>query len=399
MEKETFLFLTTFYPPYHIGGDAIHAYQLSNELGKIGHEVHVIHLLDSYLIKRKNPRIGIYHNEDSVRVHTVKSPYGTLSLLNAYIFGKSFYVDKQIKNIIRDIKPDVLHHHNIAGFGPSVLKYSAPRVLYTAHDYWAICPLGTLTKPAGTFCYKKSYCSYCLINAKRPLQLWRYASRAGEFLSDIDIIISPSEFLKNVLERNGVTRKVVCIPNFIPVPQSKGNSFYPFSYFLFVGALEWHKGVLNLIETFKNIKGKTNSKLLIVGSGSLETVIREQIAQNECSDQIRVLGDISDSMLQSLYAYAEAVIIPSIWPENYPLVALEALANGAPIIVSDQGGLPEIAGKIDPSLIFPKSDFKKLENILESFNKNKYKSEYIRGIFSSFFTPKKYITSYLSLLQ
>jgi glycosyltransferase involved in cell wall biosynthesis len=45
---------TTFYPPYHIGGDAVHVRILAEELVKKGHEVHIIHLLDSYYLKKKN---------------------------------------------------------------------------------------------------------------------------------------------------------------------------------------------------------------------------------------------------------------------------------------------------------------------------------------------------------
>lgn len=398
MEQKTFLFLTTFYPPYHIGGDAIHAYQLSNELSKIGHDVHIIHLLDSYLIKRKNPRNGFYPVGDGVKIHAIKSPYGVLSLLNAYCTGKSYYIDKKIKNIIADVEPDVLHHHNIAGFGPSALKYSAPKVLYTAHDYWSICPIGTMTKPTGNFCYNRSCCAYCTINAKRPLQLWRYALHVSKFRSKVDVIISPSEFLKSTLEHNGITGNIVCIPNFVPIPQGKAEPVYPFSYFLFVGSLERHKGVLNLIKVFENIKDESSSRLLLVGSGSLERGIYEYVVRNKCLDRIRLLGDVSNSMLQSLYAHARAVIIPSIWPENNPLVALESLANGTPIIVSDQGGLPEIAGKIDSHLIFPKDNLYILKDILNSFDDGKFNTRRIKDIFIHHFSIEKYMSKYISLL-
>jgi glycosyltransferase involved in cell wall biosynthesis len=398
MESKTFLILTTFYPPYHIGGDAIHAYQLSNELSKKGHEVHVVHLLDSYLIKRKNPRNGAYPNEDGTIVHTIKSPYGAFSLLNAYIFGKSNYIDKQVGNIIKTAKPDVLHHHNVAGFGPSALEYSAPKVLYTAHDYWAICPLGTLAKPTGAFCSNRSYCAYCLINSKRPLQLWRYTSLTKKVLSKIDLVISPSEFLKEVLERNGIMKKIVCIPNFVPIPEGDYEPIYTFNYFLFVGSLERHKGVLNLIEIFENIKNKTDHRLLLVGSGSLKSAIYEKIERNNSSDHIRLLGDVDNLTLQGLYAHADAVIIPSTWPENNPLVALEALASGKPIIVSDQGGLPEIACKIDAKLIFKTSDFKQLESILLHFDKSRYPMNSINKIYDNNFSINRYMENYSKLL-
>lgn len=398
MEKKTFLFLTTFYPPYHIGGDAIHAYQLANALSKIGHEVHIIHLLDSYLIKRKYPRSGNYPHADNVIIHTLKSPYGISSLFRAYVLGESKYINNEVKNIINRVQPDVLHCHNIAGFGPNVLKYSAPKVLYTAHDYWAVCPLGTLTKSDGSICYCRSYCSYCLLNAKRPFQLWRYTSHIKNYFSYVDTVISPSLFLKTIFEKNCVTENVVCIPNFASLPQAEIEPLYQFKYFLFVGALERHKGILNLLKAFINVKNGTDSRLLIVGSGSLEAKIHEEIALDNCSDQVKVLVDVDNSILQSLYAHAEAVIVPSTWPENNPLVALEALANGTPVIVSDQGGLPEIASIINKKLIFKIEDINELEQIILNFNKNDYDFRLIKDTYRNNFSLEKYMDRYFKLL-
>ena len=46
------LFTSTFYPPFHLGGDAVHVKYLAEELVKRGNEVHVIHSLSAYLLKR-----------------------------------------------------------------------------------------------------------------------------------------------------------------------------------------------------------------------------------------------------------------------------------------------------------------------------------------------------------
>lgn len=392
------MILTTFYPPYHIGGDGVHAYQLTNELSKIGHEVHVIHLLDSYLIKRNEPRNGVYPNGSRVTIHAIKSPYGIFSLLNACILGKSFFIEKNIRNIIADVDPDIIHHHNVAGFGPGVFKYNATNVLYTAHDYWSICPIGTMSKPDGNFCYNKHFCTYCTIKAKRPLQLWRYADLVRKNISNVNTIISPSEFIKKALEQNGLKQRIVCIPNFVPFPQYVADKpVYPFDYFLFVGSLEQHKGILELIDIYININ--STSKLLVVGTGSLEAAIAKKILINNCSDRIILLGDVEDSVLNNLYAYAQALIIPSIWPENNPLVALEAIASGTPIIVSDQGGLPEIASKMDSSLIFQKNDLDSLKRVLENFKKNAYDCNTIKDISHRYYSKENYIKKYMSLLS
>ena len=54
METLRFLFTTSFYPPYSIGGDATHVKYLAEELAREGHEVHVVHSIDAYRAKRKD---------------------------------------------------------------------------------------------------------------------------------------------------------------------------------------------------------------------------------------------------------------------------------------------------------------------------------------------------------
>ena len=93
METLTFLMTSTFYPPYHLGGDATHVKYLASELVKRGHEVHVMHSLDAYNLKRSGPDNPEFP-DDGVNVHTLKSPYGRLSTLKSYAGGSSDYVNK-----------------------------------------------------------------------------------------------------------------------------------------------------------------------------------------------------------------------------------------------------------------------------------------------------------------
>ena len=66
MESLRFVMTTSFYPPYHLGGDAVHVYYLANELAKIGHEVHVIHSIDAYNLKRSTSPSNDFDNHEIV---------------------------------------------------------------------------------------------------------------------------------------------------------------------------------------------------------------------------------------------------------------------------------------------------------------------------------------------
>jgi len=74
-----------------------------------------------------------------------------------------------------------------------------------------------------------------------------------------------------------------------------------------------------------------------VGKGSLENYVQDFVAKHSLQDYVLFLGSVDNKKLYSLYANALAVIIPSIWPENAPLVALEAISVGTPVIASNMG--------------------------------------------------------------
>jgi glycosyltransferase involved in cell wall biosynthesis len=137
METLTFLMTSTFYPPYHIGGDAVHVKYLAEELAKRGHEVHILHSIDAYNVKRK--KIPAQTETNGVYIRQVKTHFNYTSYA-AYFSGNSSKISKQFENLVKEIKPDVVHHHNISLLGYNLLKKQRNyRNIYTAHDYWLIC--------------------------------------------------------------------------------------------------------------------------------------------------------------------------------------------------------------------------------------------------------------------
>ena len=292
-----------------------------------------------------------------------------------------------------------MHHHNIAGFGPAILDAEAPKVLYTAHDYWLICPRNALLKPDKTLCEDRRNCFMCSLRWKRPPQLWRRTAALKKRLSNIDMIITPSEYMKSTLEGAGISQPIMTIPNFVPEPEKPSDNKYPFPYFLFMGQLLLHKGLLNLVEAFSQVQNEIDTNLLIVGNGPLSDELNKIVFQKGWQDRIKLLGKINDRrMISSLYTNALALVVPSIWPENAPLVALEALACGTPIITSNKGGLPEIAGKVDPGLIFTNMDeLKKL--LLHASRGLRDPSNTPRKVYEGFFTTPIFVERYLAALR
>jgi len=334
MESFRFLFATSFYPPYHLGGDAVHVQYLARALAARGHEVHVEFSPAAYRLKRKgNP--GPARDEDGIRVHPVPSRFGRAQPIAAYLLGHSRGIARFHNRLLRDTRPDVVHLHNISLLGSGVLNHPRDGVMaYTAHDYWARCPRSDLLKHGTRMCEAPT-CVSCCLASRRPPQLWRYGRR-WRGLPGLDFAIAPSRFMARAIA-SSLRCPVVHVPNFAPDPNPGGILSEPEDYYLFVGVLEPHKGILELAAAAALPGGP---RVKVVGRGSLEGRLRSM--QTRGLARIEVEGWVSAARLSHLYRHARALVIPSTWAENAPLVALEALAWGTPLLTSPRGGLPEL---------------------------------------------------------
>lgn len=393
METWKFLLTTSFYPPYHVGGDAMHVKYLAEELVKRGHEVHVLHSLDAYSVKRKSfPENA---EPDQVYTHTIKTHLNSSSYV-AYVLGNSFLISKRFDGLVNEIKPDVVHHHNISLLGYGLLKKRRRYLnLFTAHDYWLVCQQNNQLRNGSEICEGGS-CFFCALKCGRPPQIWRSFRSFKTAIKSIDLVICPSNYVRRKLTRE-IEVKSVTLPNFVPSPPKNISPIDFSNYFLFVGMLEIHKGILNLLELFKEHTGEINAKLVIVGDGSLKNCIIDFIERNSLSSFVSYAGFLDDKTLYSLYKNALALIIPSIWPENAPLVALEALSVGTPVIASNNGGLPEIIEKVDRKLIFNNLD--RLKDILANFSRKEFSSQKIEHIYEQNFSPEAYIDKYIETIR
>jgi glycosyltransferase involved in cell wall biosynthesis len=393
METLTFFMTSTFYPPYHIGGDAIFVKSLAEELVKIGHEVHVLHSLDAYFIKRKlRPETS---DLNGVETHPIKTKLN-LSSYSSYAFGKSTRVTQEFNRIIKRVNPDIVHHHNISLLGYDLLrKRNGYLNVYTAHDYWLVCQQNTLLRNGTRICDRRS-CFYCSLMSRKIPQFWRRLKEFKDALKDIDVLIAPSNYVADRLSAYlGI--ETVTLPNFVSeLPY--GFEHLGFSdFFLYAGVLEPHKGILDLINCFKDVSSQIDSKLLIVGSGSLIDQIKRFVDKYKLSDKIVLLGQISNNGLHQLLRNAKALIVPSIWHENCPLIALETLSVGTPVIAASKGGLPELLKRVNIDLVY--ASHSELKKILVHFENNNLSLNQINALYQRHYSPRAYLKKYLALVD
>jgi glycosyltransferase involved in cell wall biosynthesis len=339
----SFLHLTTFYPPYSFGGDAMYIYRLAHALGDAGHHVDVVHCVDAYHLQHPaEPEIG-FADHPNVTRHGLRSAYGWLSPLLTQQTGRPYLKRRQLRAIM-DSKPyDVIQYHNISLLGPDVLRWQPaqgkPIKLYMTHEHWLVCPMHVLWKFNRRPC-EKPECLRCTLLGKRPPQLWRYTGFLARASAHVDRFVSPSRFTAAIHAERGFPRPVGVLPYFID--RADGDWQDPSSrpherpYFLFVGRLEAIKGLQTLIDLWDWVP---EADLLVAGSGSYAAELRALAAAHP---RIRFLGPVPQRELGALYYHALACIVPSLTYETFGIIIVEAFARKTPAIVRDLGALPEV---------------------------------------------------------
>jgi glycosyltransferase involved in cell wall biosynthesis len=125
-------------------------------------------------------------------------------------------------------------------------------------------------------------------------------------------------------------------------------------YLLVVGTLEPRKNVPLLLEAFGQLRAHVDAQLLLVGArGWLDEPIFQAHARSGVGDAARFLGALAEDDLAVLYSHAGVFVLPSVY-EGFGLPVLEAMACGAPVVCSNAGPLPEVAG--DAAVLLPPED-------------------------------------------
>lgn len=125
---------------------------------------------------------------------------------------------------------------------------------------------------------------------------------------------------------------------------------------VYVGRLEWEKGVHTLIDAMPRLRRRLPGvRLVIAGKGSAADTLRQHAIDKRVSSAIEFAGWLPEGELHALMAAADALVIPSIY-EPFGMVALEGTALGAPVVVARSGGLSEFVREGETGYTFSPGD-------------------------------------------
>lgn len=251
----------------------------------------------------------------------------------------------QIDGAVRELRPDIIHLHDATH--PAVvarLRERAP-VIASAHGYpgcapntYYFSPGHECTRPNGPLCVLHMAFHGCLHSKDLRAIPGAYAStklRLSGFRS-ADSVVAYSNAVRKNLMRNNVASHIV--PLFPTVSRTREAIPYQNSdVILFVGRIVPAKGLHVLISALPEVRGR----LIVCGDGWARNQCEENARRLNVDSRVEFLGWVREKRLASLFACATVVAVPSVWPEPFGLVGVEAMAYGVPAVGSATGGIPE----------------------------------------------------------
>lgn len=340
------------------GGSSLAAYDTYKLLQKKGNEVYFFSTNKTPFFDNNAKFLNLFPNFSNKPIDFIKNPIK---------FYYNIEAKQNFEKMLDIVKPDIVHCNVVYYLTSSILEPCFKRkipVVQTIHDIGFICPAISLNNTKHD-CLNNALCSNynyfnCLFNncCKNNLEkslrytLFNYINQSKKIHSKISGFIVPSNTMKNFIlkfNQNISESKIHHINNFfVPetfVESDKQNQ----DYFLFVGNLNYLKGVTTLLDAFINIP--QSIKLHIVGDGALYQHCSDFIEKNNLKN-IKLINNLQRNDLIAEYRNCIALIQPAIGFESFGLTTIEAFSCHKPAIVSQSGALPEIVKDNFNGLVF-----------------------------------------------
>jgi glycosyltransferase involved in cell wall biosynthesis len=240
-------------------------------------------------------------------------------------------------------QPLAVHFHQLEDPGfVSHLRRSAP-VLISAHGYpgctsgvYFFEPGHECTRAHGPGCVPNLVARGCA-HTRYPRTLPRkylMVSRGLASFRRADLAISYSAAVDRHLAANGLRRRAV-IPFFPTMPASEAAAAAHERRVLVAGRVDNTKGVGVLIEAVSRL----DAELVVCGDGRQEAALRTLAERLGVAERVRFAGWLAPEQLAREIAATAIVAMPSLWPEPFGLVGLEAMAAARPVVASATGGI------------------------------------------------------------
>ena len=352
------LMLTQFYPPI-IGGEERIVQDLSVELARRGHDVAVATLWHEGFQE--------YEIDRGVRIFRIRSTTQRAAWLYSETQRRHAppWPDPEatwaLRRVLAQVQPEVVHAHNWLMYSYLPLKLqSRTRLVLTLHDYSLSCAKRRLiyqgapcSGPGFIKCLECSSEHYGLAKGIPTALGHRMMSAVGRAAVDMFLPISNAVAIGNGLSGSSLPFQV--IPNFVPDDLDASRSDIESytaqlptgDYILFVGDLSRDKGIHILLRAYADLKDAP--PLVLIGR-------RCQDTPAEFPPNVIFLDSWPHEAVMEAWRRCRIAVAPSVWPEPFGVVVLEAMTSGRPVIASRAGGLSDIVVDGETGLLIPPGD-------------------------------------------
>ena len=291
---------------------------------------------------------------------------------------------------------DVIHFNNLEGISIRVLElrkeFQNTKFLYSAHNYYPVCSRVNLWKnektSGGESCQTDDYydCIECYKKHKYSLCIWErestdsrlksYLCKIGNlFFHDketeeqyktsiatnvnyinkyIDIVIAVSKRVKEILVSRGIAEKCVQVSYIGTAVAEKqlgyciANPFSEYFTIAYMGYMRRMKGIdyfLDFIESIpETVSVKCKIKIIARYNKTDDAERLKRINRiREKFKEVEVINGYTKDNQANLLSDVNLGVVPVLWEDNLPQVAIEQVAFGVPILTSNLGGAQEVA--------------------------------------------------------
>jgi glycosyltransferase involved in cell wall biosynthesis/MoaA/NifB/PqqE/SkfB family radical SAM enzyme len=369
-------------------GSEVYTQSLSQALAE-RHEVVVFTRGEDPFVPDDNATDEVDPDDPHVRLRVVNIP-------NSRDRYRRAGVDLRFAETLDQFQPHVVHIGHLNHLSTSVVHEAHRRnipVVFTLHDYWLMCPRGQFIqmqserdrvwglcdgqddRKCAERCYSR-YFTGAADDQERDVGYWtdwvsRRMAHVREIASEVDLFIAPSQYLlRRFRDVFGLpARKLVYVDYGFHRERLRGRHRDPESDFVF-GYIGTHipaKGIHDLLNAFARVPGTPRLRVWGRHRGPNSDALRTIASHlpNDAGKRVEWLPEYRNAeIVRDVFDRVDAIVVPSVWVENSPLVIHEAQQVRVPVVTADVGGMSEYVAEGVNGVLFRHRDPVSLANAM-----------------------------------
>ncbi|MBX3363925.1 MAG: glycosyltransferase [Phycisphaeraceae bacterium] len=369
------------YPPRYNAGSEVYTQTLARELAS-RHEVRVF-------TRQEDPFLTQFATSDETDAEDRRVRLRIVNNSESRDRYRYEGIDTELRRLLDEFPPDVVHVNHVSHLSTTLLRTIHDRglpLVYTLHDFWLMCPRGQFIQRVAESgqepfplcdgqddrkCAEKCYSLYF---SGGPELHQADSDRWTAWVSDrmrnvramahlVDAFIAPSRYLMaRYRDEFGIPReKLIYLDYGFDLARLAGRQRHPEASRVlgYIGTHIPAKGIHHLLDAFGHLRGEPRLRIWGRPREPYTSSMRRIAASlpNRAGERVEWMGEYqNERIVPDVFDRVDAIVVPSIWTENSPLVIHEAQQARVPVVTADVGGMAEYVRHEVNGLLFRHRD-------------------------------------------